>query len=214
MECGVYCYAELCRLDNRVSPFTAERSPDLVDAITPHNHDTLPDPSAGRAQRRAVWRGQRETAAAPSAGDVAENSIESSMCAGLLASGFDGAPGENGSLPSSCGAARWTIAVAVTVGKPFNLIVIIPSNRFAATPYAGANAAQIIIGRRSLPIRCISRSAWRARGNGAGRTRPTGRNIARTTQCRWNETVKNSACGTKNGGWRILQTTTWLSAKR
>jgi len=72
---------------------------------------------------------------------------------------------------------------------------------------------QQVCGRRSLPIRCISRSAWRVRRNGAGRTRPTGRNIARTIQSRWNETVENSACGTKNGAWRILQTTTWLSAK-
>jgi len=29
MECGVYCYAELCSLDNRLSPFLAERSLDF-----------------------------------------------------------------------------------------------------------------------------------------------------------------------------------------
>ena len=37
--------------------------------------------------------------------------------------------------------------------------------------------------------------------------------IARITPSRWNEIAGNSAGGTKNGGWRILQTTTWLPAK-
>ena len=105
------------------------------------------------------------------------------------------------------------IAVAVTVSKSFSLLLIILNNGFAASPHARANAAAIIIGGRSLPIRCISRSAWRVHGSGAGRTRTTGRNIARTTLSRWNEIASSSAGETENAGWRILQTTSWPFAK-
>ena len=91
--------------------------------------------------------------------------------------------------------------LSVTVSKLFSLTLIILNNGFAASPHARANAAAIIIGRRSLPIRCTSRCAWRVRGSGARRTRTIGRNIARTTLSRWNEIAGNSACGTKSGGW-------------
>jgi len=64
-----------------------------------------------------------------------------------------------------------------------------------------------------LPIRSISRFAWRVLGSGARRTRTIGRNIARIILSRWNEIAENNACGTKSAGWRILQTTTWLYAK-
>jgi len=105
------------------------------------------------------------------------------------------------------------IAVAFTVSKSFSLPLIIPNNGFAAGRHARANAAAIIIGGRSLPIPCIGRSLWRVRGSGAGRTRTTGRNIARTTLSRWNEIAGDNAGGTENGSWRILQTTSWPSAK-
>jgi hypothetical protein len=40
-----------------------------------------------------------------------------------------------------------------------------------------------------------------------------GSDIARIILSRWNEIAGNSACAIKSGSWRILQTTTWLSAK-
>jgi len=48
-------------------------------------------------------------------------------------------------------------AVVITVSEFFGLFLIIPSNGFAAGPTASGNAAAIITGRRSLPIRFTGR---------------------------------------------------------
>jgi hypothetical protein len=76
-----------------------------------------------------------------------------------------------------------------------------PQQQVCGNPYARTNAAAIIIGKRSLPIRCTSRCAWRVRGSGARGTRTIGRNIARSTRNRWNEIADSSAYVTQSGGW-------------
>jgi len=122
-------------------------------------------------------------------------------------------PGRMNPFRSPLEPPREEIAVAVTAGKFFSRTDIILNNGFVTSPHARANAAPIIIGRRSPPIRCITRSAWKVRRSGARRTRTIGRNIAWTTLSSWIEIAANSTCGTKSGGLRILQTTPWLPAK-
>ena len=66
--------------------------------------------------------------------------------------------------------------------------------------------------RQRMASDLVYRQVCLVRESGARRTQGIGRNTVRTTLGRRNGIVSNSACGTKSGGWRILQTTPWLPA--
>jgi len=80
----------------------------------------------------------------------------------------------------------------------------------AAIRSANDGAAATTTGRRSQPIRCIDKGAWRARSNGAQSTRTTGRNYLSTTPRGRNETGNASGKGTSDGDNAVLPTTTQL----
>jgi hypothetical protein len=77
----------------------------------------------------------------------------------------------------------------------------------AVTPTASAGVTANTAARRSPPIRSIGKVAWTARRNGARSIPAIGSSTARRTPKRSSETGAASNCGTKNGGWSLLQTT-------
>ena len=73
------------------------------------------------------------------------------------------------------------VVVALTASTFFSLPDIIRSNSSAASPRASGDAAEIITGTSSVPIRFNDRSARRVRGSGARLTLAIGSDIGRTT---------------------------------